>query len=82
MKNDIDTIWIHYDTNMAGEPFMHASVVENKSFNKYLRAEPVEALLKQARDALVRSNQGHTTINDKLNTNDTITAIDKFLEGK
>lgn len=82
MKSDIDTIWLYYDTNMNGEPFIHASVAENKSFSKYLRAEPVYALLKQARGALVRSNQGHTTINDKLNTNDTITAIDKFLEGK
>ena len=48
---------------------------------KYLRAEPVEELLKQARDVLHRLRNDATT-QDHVNANKTITAIDKFIGEK
>lgn len=49
---------------------------------KYLRAEPVEYLLKQARDALVECRKYQIDTEIDLYAVPAITAIDKFLEGK
>lgn len=47
----------------------------------YLRAEPVEALLRQAREVLRRLRKAATT-QDHVNAIHTIAAIDKFLGEK
>ena len=38
MRNKIERIWIYYDTNAAGEPFVHASIEPNDRFDEYVLA--------------------------------------------
>ena len=90
-KNEMpDVIWAGVRTCCYSDvyfPFEHKSLEDDTKATKYLRAEPVEALLKQALTALktcgeLRSATDSMLWYDADLTDAAITAIDKFLEGK
>ena len=63
----------------------YQNIVSHIGLTKYLRAEPVEALLKQAREAMSAMVEVIDSLSltcPTLAAKMTIAAIDKFLEGK